>query len=266
MLTSFTGGSGNDLLDASGFSAGHLASLAAGAFDGGGGINEVILANDVLTSGTPLTFLANFTIIGDAGDNGPSAAPAGTIDFANLPTGANELIFYGDLDFSATGLMIINAPATFTVNFQNFDFNDNAITIHGPANASVNNLTIEVGCNLNGSSAHGLGGPWTVTNYDNIDIQVIGHSYIGTHDGDSGFIATPAAGSGVTGVTVTLTGVGGSSVDDHGNVTTFDHNLFFGNFDDAELSRHRTCDFRRGCAQRRHHPRQPGWFPNDRCH
>ena len=101
VLTSFTGGSGNDLLDASGFTAGHLASLPAGAFDGGGGINEVILANDVLTSGTPLTFLANFTIIGDAGDNGPSAAPAGVIDFANLPAGANELIFYGDLEPSA---------------------------------------------------------------------------------------------------------------------------------------------------------------------
>ena len=190
MLSSVTMGSGVNWLDMSGYTLAQLDAMTA--IDGGSGVtgNTVVLDNSVLThlptGGIP--GLTDFTIIGDAGDDGFSSGTAGTINWANLPATANELIFYGDIEFSPGGLNIINTPGIFTVNFQNNDFNDNNITITDASTTSTTDaLTLILGCNLNGSEADGFHSVVTINGYATVTIDAIGVSHFAT-GGENSFV------------------------------------------------------------------------------
>ena len=190
MLSSVTLGSGVNFIDLSGYTLAQLDAMTA--IDGGSGVtgNTVVLDNSVLTAlpTAPIPGLTDFTIIGDAGDNGFSSGNAGTINWANLPATANELIFYGDIEYSPGGLNIINTPGTFTVNFQNNDFNDNNITITDASTTSTTDaLTLILGCNLNGSEADGFHSVVTINGYATVTIDAIGVSHFAT-GGENSFV------------------------------------------------------------------------------
>ena len=189
MLSSVMLGSGVNFIDLSGYTLAQLDAMTT--IDGGSGVtgNTVVLDNSVLTGAhAPIPGLTDFTIIGDAGDNGFSSGNAGTIDWANLPSTANELIFYGDLNYSPGGLNIINAPGTFTVNFQNNNFNDNNITITDASTTSTTDaLTLILGCDLNGSEAHGFHSVVTINGYATVTIDAIGVDHFAT-GGENSFV------------------------------------------------------------------------------
>jgi hypothetical protein len=188
LLTSVTLGSGTNFIDLSGYT---LAQLDAMTIINGGTStgNEVVLDNSVLTGATaPIPGLTGFTIIGDAGTDGFSSGMAGTINWANLPSTASELIFYGDILYSPGGLNIINTPGIFTVNFQNNNFNDNNITISDASHTSTTDaLTLILGCNLNGSEAHGFHSVVTINGYATVTIDAIGVDHFAT-GGENSFV------------------------------------------------------------------------------
>ena len=193
LLSSVMLGSGVNWIDMSGFTLAQLDAMTD--IDGGSGVtgNTVVFDNSVLThlphGGIP--GLTDFTIIGDAGDNGFSSSggsDAGTINWANLPATANELIFYGDIGYSGGGLNIINTPGIFTVNFQNNDFNDNAITITDASTTSTTDMvTLILGCDLNGSEANGFHSVVTINGYATVNIDAIGVSHFAT-GGENSFV------------------------------------------------------------------------------
>jgi len=188
LLTSVTLGSGTNFIDLSGYT---LAQLDAMTIINGGTStgNEVVLDNSVLTGAhAPIPGLTGFTIIGDAGTDGFSSGMAGTINWANLPATANELIFYGDITYSPGGLNIINTPGIFTVNFQNNDFGDNNITISDASHTSTTDaLTLSLGCNLNGSDATGFHSVVTINGYATVTIDAIGVNHFAT-GGENSFV------------------------------------------------------------------------------
>ena len=201
-LKSIQGGSGNNIFDLSGITLTELKAMTL--VDGGfGGTNTVILANDVLdgiTAALPVG-LTDFTVIGDAGDNGPGSADPGTIDWADLGTDATQLTFFGDIYNGGPGantFTVNDAPSSFTVNLQDNDFDhiNWAFNSVNDVLGASNSLTINFGCSLDNDPSTGVDGNWDVKGYDCITLDSTGDHQSqfegGTGIGD--FTATPTPG------------------------------------------------------------------------
>ena len=137
-LTSYTGGSGNDIVDLS--SMGTAALQAMTTLNGGTGTTETaILGNGVTEAAASptnvITPLTNFQAVGLA------AGHAGTVVMANFP-GANTLTDFGN----AGGNQVVTASGLSTFTFNTNGFVEGALTVNGPT-TGANTLNVVVGGN-----------------------------------------------------------------------------------------------------------------------
>jgi len=186
---SVTSSNAGNFVDLSGFD---LSEITAMSINIGGG--TVVLANEVLNSLTANLSLGKVTNIGDGGDYGDGSSSGGTINWAFLPATANTLTFYHGEDGAIT---LNNTPNTFTVNFDDKYFFDDTFSINAANTTSLtNSLTLLIGCTQDDDVAHGLGGVWTTTGYDTVNIHLAGSG--SQWLGIGGFTAVPNAGGTTT--------------------------------------------------------------------
>jgi hypothetical protein len=186
---SVTSSNAGNFVDLSGFD---LSEITAMSINIGGG--TVVLANEVLNSLTANLSLGKVTNIGDGGDYGDGSSSGGTINWAFLPATANTLTFYHGEDGAIT---LNNTPNTFTVNFDDKYFFDDTFSINAMNTTSLtNSLTLLIGCTQDDDVAHGLGGVWTTTGYDTVNIHLAGSG--SQWLGIGGFTAVPNSGGTTT--------------------------------------------------------------------
>ena len=175
VLASYTGGSGNDIVDLSSMTRAELQSMTT--LNGGTGTTETLIVSHVVATaggGSVITPLTNFQVIGDAGGAG------GTITMANFPGVAGVELFANEtapLTINDTGGV---AGGTFSFIFN--QFSGGGLAIDGPSTGS-NILGLQVGA----SGFFETGAANTLTNTRNIN--------------DSGFATVNITAAGSTGGT-----------------------------------------------------------------
>jgi hypothetical protein len=216
-LTSLTVTSTNtgNFVDLSSFESitGITISVAAGT---------VVLDDEVLFGSSPIV-LGTPTNIGFGEVQGSSPGNDGTINWANLPTSANTLTFYTDVDnFPGSTLSVVNTPNTFTMNLQDENFNHNAFVITAATPAATNTFNLDIGSNAGtigvlgatGFTPNDINENWTVTGYGNINIHLAGSEDVHLAS-EGGFFASAPGG----GVAITISGSLVGSEMEFGNVS-----------------------------------------------
>jgi hypothetical protein len=224
-LTVSSTSSGN-FVDLSGFD-----SLGTGTFSVGGG--TVVLSDDVLLSGSPITQLTNGpTNIGYGGDEGTGPGSDGTINWANLPASANTLTFYHGVENDTGFLTIFNTPNTFTMNLQDEDFHHNDFNITAATPAAGNTFNLDIGSNAGtigvlgatGGTPNDIEDTWSVLGYSTVNIKLAGADDV--HLASSGGFIADSGGFGATTINITGSLVDGTNIEE----------MHFGNVSGVDLS------------------------------
>jgi hypothetical protein len=219
-LTSLTVTSTNsgNFIDLSSFEsiAGITISVAAGT---------VVLDDEVLFGSSPIV-LGTPTNIGYGEVDGSNPGNNGTINWANLPSSANKLTFYSDVN-SVPGdtFAVINAPTNFTMNLQDENFNHNNFVVTAANTTSLTNtLTLDLGNAVTGGVPNDINENWAINNYNKVNIVLAGSSDVHLASEGGFFVTTNGGGAAIT--------ISGALVDpSDGDV----FEMHFGNISDANI-------------------------------